>query len=47
MIGFTIITLISDSTVVRAAAPTIQLQAGRFDWHHFLRCAQVGNTARS
>lgn len=36
MIGFTIITVISNNgDVVRAAAQTIQLQAGRFAWHHF------------
>lgn len=36
MIGFTIVTVIhNNGDVVRAAAPTIQLQAGRFDWHHF------------
>jgi hypothetical protein len=36
MIGFTIITLIHHTgDVVRAAAPTIQLRAERFDWHHF------------
>ena len=36
MIGFTIITLIhNNGDIVRAAAPTMQLRAGRFDWHHF------------
>lgn len=36
MIGFEIITVIhNNGDVVRAAAPTMQLRAERFDWHHF------------
>jgi hypothetical protein len=36
MIGFTIIIVCNNGKVVRAAAPTTQLQrSGRFDWHHF------------